>query len=431
MLRPMGGPFVRRIRTTALRSIVRLVLSACVLLVASTWADSAFAYTWMIRHGYTACGTCHQDPSGGELLTPYGRVQGDLLLAMHYGSAPEESAQPEGEGAAPTDTGPSSGILWGLWEPPDWLALGGSYRNLEIWRPGAEGDTFKVIPVMQGDLYGQVRIGDFRANGSIGIAKVKPGSQNAHAAQITTNQGYELNLISRTHWLGYDFADKYTLRLGRVNLPFGVRIPEHTMWVREKTHTDRESDQQSGVALAYVGDTLRGEAMAILTNYSINPDKFRERGYSLYVEGLAQTNLAAGVSSKVTYAQEDQFTGKDDVTRQAHGLMARWAPVEPLVVLFETDLLFMTNTDAGYVGFLQADWEMIQGLHLILTGEVLDEGLSTEADAVPQSPGNGEPRWGGWASVDWFFFRQFEMRVDCIQRQNDPFTVLGQVHLYL
>jgi hypothetical protein len=133
----------------------------------------------------------------------------------------------------------------------------------------------------------------------------------------------------------------------------------------------------------------------------------------------------------VTYAQEDQFTGKDDVTRQAHGLMARWAPVEPLVMLFETDLLFMTNTDAGYVGFLQADWEMIQGLHLILTGEVLDEGLSTEADAVPQAPGNGEPRFGGWASVDWFFFRQFEMRVDCIQRQNDPFTVLGQVHLYL
>lgn len=430
MLRPMRGPFVRRIRTTAL---LRLVLAACALLVASTWSDSAFAYTWMIRHGYTACGTCHQDPSGGELLTPYGRVQGDLLLAMHYGSSnAEEPAQSEGEAAAsPTDSGPSSGILWGLWEPPDWLALGGAYRNLEVLQPGAEGDKFKFIPVMLADLYGQVRFGGFRAAGTLGIAKVKPGSPHAHAAQVTTNQGYELNLVSRTHWLGYDFADKYTLRVGRLNLPFGVRIPEHTMWVREKTQTDRESDQQAGVALAYVGDTLRGEIMGIAGNYQINPDKFRERGYSLYIEGLANTNLAAGVSSKVTYAKEDRYTGKDDVTRQAHGLMARWAPVEPLAVLFESDLLFTTNTDAGYVGFLQADWEMIQGLHLMLTGEVLDEGLSTEADAVPQSPGNGEPRFGGWATVDWFFYRQFEMRVDFIQRQNDPFTILGQVHFYL
>ena len=111
--------------------------------------------------------------------------------------------------------------------------------------------------------------------------------------------------------------------------------------------------------------------------------------------------------------------------------MGRYAPIEQLAVLFEADVLFRTNTDAGYVGFLQADYEPIQGLHLMLTGELLDEGLSTESDAVPIGPGNGEPRFGGWASIDWFFFRQFEARVDFIQRQNDPFTILGQVHFYL
>jgi hypothetical protein len=423
MLARMGGSFARRIPAA-----LRLWLALAIALCASSWASDASAYAWMIRHGYTACGTCHQDPSGGELLTPYGRVQGDLLLAMHYGGGSQGKNEPAGE--APTSEGPSSGVLWGLWEPPDWLAISGAYRNLNVVQP-SEADKYKLIPVMQADLYGQLRFGAFRAAGSVGIAKVKPGSPNARAAQVTTGQGDELNMISRTHWIGVDFWDKYTLRAGRLNLPFGVRIPEHTMWVREKTQTDRESDQQAGVALAYVGESLRGEVMAIAGNYQINPDEFRERGYSLYVEGIATNRLAAGASSKVTFAKKDRYTGQDDVLRQAHGLMARYAPWDPLAILFEADMLFRTETDAGYVGFLQLDYEIIQGLHLLATGEVLDEGLSTGPDALPPAPGTGEPRYGFWGSIDWFFYRQFEARVDFIQRQEEPFTILGQVHFYL
>ena len=88
------------------------------------------------------------------------------------------------------------------------------------------------------------------------------------------------------------------------------------------------------------------------------------------------------------------------------------------------------GTDAGYVGFLQADYELVQGLHVIATGELLDEGQAISTTA-PATPGSGEPRFGVWGSLDWFFFRQFEARVDFIQRQNDPFTILGQVHFYL
>ncbi len=55
---------------------------------------------------------------------------------------------------------------------------------------------------------------------------------------------------------GYDFADgQITVRAGHMNLPFGIRIPEHTMWVRQATLTDRESAQQDGVAFAYNGES--------------------------------------------------------------------------------------------------------------------------------------------------------------------------------
>jgi hypothetical protein len=421
MLARMGGSFSR-----CVPAALRLWIALAVALCASSWSTDASAYAWMIRHGYTACGTCHTDPSGGELLTPYGRVQGDLLLSMHYGSGADSE---KGEASAHEE--PSSGILWGLWEPPDWLALGGAYRNLQVIRPGDDTDKYSFVPVMLGDLYGQVKFGAFRAAATVGLSKVKAGSPHARAAQVTTGQGDELNMLSRTHWLGVDISDKYMFRVGRLNLPFGVRIPEHTMWVREKTQTDRESDQQTGLALSYVGESLRAEVMAIAGNFQVNPDEFRERGYSLFVEGIATNRLAAGVSSKVTFVEKDRYTNGKDVLRQAHGLMARYAPWDPLAILFEADVLFRSETDAGYVGFLQADYEIIQGLHLMATGELLDEGLSTQQDALPPAPGAGEPRYGFWGSIDWFFYRQFEARVDFIQRQNDPFTILGQLHFYL
>lgn len=371
----------------------------------------------MIRHGYTACATCHADPSGGELLTPYGRVTADYILRMQYGERDPEAA-------------PSPGVLWGAWEPPEQLLVSGSYRNLYIIRPTEEANVATFIPVMQADLYGQVRLGSFTAGGSLGVSKVREGFTHARPAQITTGQGDELNLISRTHYLGADIGDDYTIRAGRLNLPFGVRIPEHTMWVREATRTDRESDQQHGVAVAYVGEDLRMEIMGIAGNYQVNPDRFRERGYSLFVEGIAGTTFAAGISSKVTYAELDRVTLESNTLRQAHGLTARWAPLESLALLFEGNSLFRTNADAGYVGFLQADYEPITGLHFLVTGELLDEGLPVE-DPPVATPGLGQPKFGTWVSLDWFFYRQLEFRTDFVFRQDEPFNILAQLHMYL
>ena len=424
------------------------------------WPSRADAYPWMLRHGYGGCATCHTDPTGGELLTPYGRVQSDLILRMRYGKdgvsaaaseqsgsgsfdsfdafdetpqgAAEAAEQPEEEAAAGGGgLGDSSGFLWGLVEPPDWLLLGGSIRTATLYD---WGEDVSVFP-MQADLYAQLKFGSVRAAGSIGAARVEAGSPHARAAQITTSQGKDFNLISRTHWVGVDFTDEYLLRAGRLNLPFGVRIPEHIAWVREETRTDRESDQQHGLALSYSGSYLRGELMAILGNYQINPDKFRERGYSLFLEALVASSLGVGVNSLVTTAQADRETFEDETTlRQSHGLFARLVPASQVAVLAEGDALLETDTDLGYVGFLQLDYEPVQGLHFLVTGELLDQGFVPAEGAgadPPAAPGFGEPRFGGWLSVDWFFAPHFEVRVDGIARQDDPFRILGQLHVFL
>lgn len=485
--------------------VPRALLACAAALCLLAWVSPASAYAWMIRHGYGGCTTCHADPSGGELLTQYGRVQGELILRMRYGSDADSAAAStggEGEtesfdefdsfeedgseggtgkkkaaegknafqldddvedldtekepgekkdakagaatekareeeasaGAADADSGPGgTGFLWFI-ETPDWLLLGGSYRHLNVLK-GGDFDTFP----MQLDLYGQVSFGKIRVGGSIGGARVPAGSPHARAAQITTNQGEEWNLISRTHWIGYDFGarNELTARVGRINLPFGIRIPEHTMWVREATRTDRESDQQHGVALAYNGALFRGELMAIAGNFQVNPDKYRERGYSVYVETLVTEPFATGVSSLLTRADEDiQTLDAETTTRGAHGVFTRITVAEPFVVFVEANALHRSRRELGYVGFVQLDYEVVQGLHLGATGEILDNGYSQLEDAntgldIARAPGFGEPRLGGWLTVDWFFLPHMEARIDAILRQEDDFTLLGQFHVYL
>ncbi len=434
------------------------------LVVVFATPRTAHAYTWMIRHGYAGCTTCHADPSGGELLTPYGRAQGDLILRMRYGSdsvsaqasetdaggsdfdsfdsfdegpsepQPKKKAPPPPPKPTPEDAGPSptAGFLWGLFDPPEFLLLGGSYRHAVLYQ-----DKWRTFP-MQMDLYGQLVFGRVHAGGSIGAAKVKAGSPHTRAAQVTANQGDQLNLISRNHWIGVDLgaSREVLLRAGRLNLPFGIRIPEHTMWIRENTRTDRESDQQHGVALAFNSSEMRGEIMGIAGNYQINPDRYRERGYSLYIETTSFEPLAVGASSLLTFAAADIVTLEQKRTaRGAHGLFMRARVSRPLVLLVEGDALHTSRRDLGYVGFAQADLELIQGLHFGTAGEVLDQGyLRSQTPSgvdIARQPGLGKPRFGGWLTVDWFFLPHLEARVDAILRQESHFALLGQLHAYL
>lgn len=447
----------------ARRALLRFLLPLVPFLVVLSAARPAHAYSWMIRHGYVGCTTCHADSSGGELLTKYGRMQGDLLLRMRWGhddvsaaaSEPssnagsfdsfdsfDSSGPGDGEAKQPAKTeaklapreevpGPSTGFLWGLWDTPDWLLLGGGMRLAA----GGAGRV-RVFP-MQADAYGQLKLWRFFVGGSLGAAKVQQNSANARTAFVTTNQGNELNLISRTHYVGLSLGaqDEVTVRAGRLNLPFGVRIPEHYMWVRDATRTDRDSDQQHGGAIAYNGETLRGEVMGIAGNYQVNPDRYRERGYSGYAEAKVAEGFALGASSLVTVAKADRVSlEQSKTTRGAHGAFTRIVVVKPFVLLAEGDVLHTSRRKLGYVGFAQGDWELTQGFHLIGTAEVLDQGyrkpVLPNAD-VAKYPGVGKPAFGGWLSADWFFLPQLELRVDLIGRQNGGSAALAQLHAYL
>jgi hypothetical protein len=231
----------------------------------------------------------------------------------------------------------------------------------------------------------------------------------------------------------------WLLRAGRINIPFGIRNDEHELLVRNTltTRTNINESQQHGVALSYAGQVVRGEVMAILGNYQINPDTYRERGYAGFVEFSIKNSAAIGASSMVTYAGTDWVnTQLHHVIRQAHGVFTRVAPKEPLVIMAEVDATVTTadatgggsTTMPGMVGLVQADIEPTQGLHIVVTGETMVQSVS----------GNTMQMYGAWGGVMWFFAPHCDLRFDAVfssqntgQSTTNSIYLLPQLHVYL
>jgi hypothetical protein len=373
----------------------------------------ASAYGWMIRHGYPACATCHEDPSGAGLLTPYGRAQGVLLMSTRWGSGrDDEAAARLGE------------FLFGAVHLPDALSLGGEARGAELVSSVASQGVASQFILMQTDLDAGLHVSRLHAEASLGYAK-----DGAYPATLAGSGS--ARLVSRTHWIGVDLGADHDilLRAGRIDVPFGLRIIEHTAWVRAATRTDINASQEHGLALAFTGSSWRGEAMAIAGNYQLHPDAARERGLSGTLEYDLSERVAFGASTLVTHARED-VSLQTALWRQAHGLFARASPAPWLVLMGEADFLLYSQPGYnawGLAGFAQADIEPVQGLHLMGTFECQDRDVGVLGLSL-----------GGWLGVAWFFAPHADVRLDgvvqsvAVQGQTVlAESALAMLHFYL
>jgi hypothetical protein len=387
----------------------RLIFWSC-LFSGWLWGCDAHAYAWMIRHGFAECGSCHVDPMGGETLTGMGRVMGERLLAQ-----PWSSEQPT----------PLAELAFGVPEP-EAVRIGGSFRGMAVSNLGT--DRTRAFP-MQADVYGAAYFGRFRAGLSLGVSRASDRYEHSSKARLLGDVADEgVLLVSRNHWLGYAPNDELLLRAGRMNLPFGIRGPEHTLWVRSETQTDRESDQLDGISAQYASGPLRGELFVSFGNLQAWDAAFQQRGYSAHAELLLLRRLAVGLSSMLMIAPRELEVDRGAFSRQAHGATLRYCPWTPIVVLAELDLLKQTGAGLGHVGMLTLDIEPLVGLHASATIERLDHG---RPEVGASTWGYGRTREGKWLTLAWFFGPHLDVRVDLVRRDQREDVVQTQLHLYL
>lgn len=377
----------------------------------------------MIKHNYVGCQVCHVDPSGAGQLTAYGRAQTELLLQSRYGAARSDGS-----------VSPSTGFLLGAVKLPDEVPMQAAVRVGAMLNrtavPGSDA-TDTIVPMQ---MVTDLRVGYIndwlRASASVGLAikRAQP------AAVFPRSDSDSVKMVSREFWAGASVADDQVLiRAGRMNLPFGLRNPEHTLWVRSATRTDYNEDQQYGVAVGYTGETIRAEVMGVAGNFQLGPDLYRERGAVGFFEFAFMPNLAAGLQFQALGSGADAELRTRSPLRQAYGGFARYGLSPELALMAEVDVIHYAAEDQagtlGAAGMIQADFEVVRGLHLMVTGEFL-------RDALPNQYG---VQRGGWLGLSWFAAQGVEVRVDGIIRQlpqgeNLPelsnMILLSQVNLY-
>lgn len=196
----------------------------------------AFAEPTFLSKQYPRCTACHYSPSGGGLLTPYGRSlsREEISTFGRQGTVAGNQASTGTE----TSTG-EEGFLFGALGGESPLQLGLDIRpsHVGVNVPG------RMIPdrnfLMNLDLQAAWRRERLTAYGTAGRRPVHGGGE----------------LVSYEHWVAWQATDTLSVRGGRFLPAYGVRFADHTSFTRERLDLAQDG-QVYGVELGVSTDRL-------------------------------------------------------------------------------------------------------------------------------------------------------------------------------
>lgn len=328
---------------------MRLSAWIVVVVVLAAGARAAAAYPrFQLSTGATTCTECHLAPGGGGLLTEYGRLEAGDTISRG------------GDGA----------LLHGAWTPPDWLALGADLRGAVIGKQ-QDGERELLAFPMQADVH--ARAGTAGLSFTL-IAGLRGGARDPQPPLVE-------RLWSREHYVTYERDDWYA-RAGRFYPVVGLRLPDHTAFVRRYLGQGLY-EEPYGLAAG----TVRGEWEAHAHVYVPRPITVigagrLDRGAALSYERRI-LELTAAIGASVRYARSD------DDTRATAGVTGkRWFEGSRLLLLGQLDVQRQAFANGAgrwqLASYLGATQTVARG---VLVGVALhrwqpDLTLATARDAV-------------------------------------------------
>jgi hypothetical protein len=378
------------------------------LLIATILASSASAEPMFLSKQYTRCTACHYSPTGGGLLTPYGR-----LLSHRELSTTGPSATAPAAGADDDPRGEQAFLYGALGDALGPVHLGIETRpsHLHIGFPGGDQDMNLLMNL---DLVGAVQKNGWTVYGSVGR---EPPNSAVRDGRTLPDAAF----ISYEHWVSYQTEQGLTVRAGRFLPAYGVRFADHTTFTRAGLDLDF-NDQVYGVEVSdAIGPSLvqvmvsPGKAEAILHDHD-------HRGFS--TAGRWQYDVAPRVTivGSGFYHGSTNLDPKSGSVGGALGI----APASRVSIWTEVDESLQTKTLGGqqWVVVNETAVEAYRGIWLKFSPQFRSSGgqpgfsnqrrLVFEADLLPRTHWN----------VGVSFYRDNAFGASTS-------TLLTQLHLYL
>jgi len=347
---------------------------------------------------YARCTTCHFSPTGGGLLTPYGRsLTREELSTMGRGHSSAPASGPDGEQA----------FLYGLLgNHLGKLSLGIDLRpgHLDVRFPGGQE---KRDLLMNAEITAAYRDKGWTVYGELGRQPLR--------AEGTRVDSFE-------HWVGFESQKGFGFRAGRFLPAYGVRFSDHTAFNRKPLGLDT-FDQVYGLELSHTTDRHLVQVTASPGRADSIIDNDGTRGF------VASARVQMDLSTRTVLVASGLFHDKSDVNPRdgSAGLAFGFSPVRRLTIWTEGDAQFQQGLSGApsYVLVNETGFEVYRGVWLKISPQLRTSFGDTsggtfrwvfELNLLPRTHWN----------VDISHYRDKGRSNDIVTK-----TTLLQLHLYL
>ncbi len=301
-----------------MRATFFVVVLAAIIALSARRAE-AYPHFQLVS-GSSRCSQCHVSPAGGSLLSAWGR---------------EESSDAISGGG-------DGRFLHGLFELPEALALGGDLRAAALANDvgGTDGTELAAFP-MQADLAGAYTSGSLTFLAVIGArGRVRSGAPTSAASSgmldppqpnpgaMVESPSLGSYVISREHYIMYrpDQGEGIYARAGRFAAPFGLRLADHTAYVRRYLGYNL-LEETYGLGVGYLANSVEVHATGFVYD-PLQGGPRKEAGGALLVEHDGDSYIV-GASARASLASTS--------TRYVAGLHGKVWLADKVLVQAEAD----------------------------------------------------------------------------------------------
>jgi len=367
-----------------------LLLSALGLVAGQSRATAEPVF---LSRQYTRCTNCHFSPTGGGLLTPYGR------------SLSREELSTFGASRASGSPGREQEFLF-----------------------GAAGDALRPVSVgidlrpshLDVDSPGYSSTRDFLMNADL-TAAMQRGAWTFYAQVGRQPRGEDARVASFEHWVSFKTERGLGVRAGRFIPAYGVKVADHTAFSRASLDLDND-EQVYGLELSFTGSRHLVQVSAG-PGYADAVDDEGRRAFT--ATGRWQFDLRPRVVLVASGLYRD--ASDLDPRSGATGLALSIAPTSRLTLWTQADARFREGTSGqpAYTLLADAAFEVYRGVWVKFSPQLRTAFGHASAGVVRLNFGlNLLPRTHWNVVLSYYHDRD---------RQADRSTkaLLLQLHLYL